>query len=283
MTGIALTRPLLFGDLARTLRKSGAMFRRDASLALSYDYLFWGNWIALGIQVLSFYFISKLIPDSPKYGFQHHAASYFQFIAINLAFVRFQATAIQCFQTAIRDDQLAGTLEAIMATPTSIPVIILSRGLWAFTLTMLQVAVFLLLAAGLGLNLGHANLGSTVLFILLTVACMSPLGVMAAASIMTFKQGAASTFLMGGLTQLFGGVFFPVSTLPPALQVISWLMPITHSLQGIRGAVHGASIAQLAPEAIWLTIASVILLPISLWLFARAVHVAKVDGTLGHY
>jgi ABC-2 type transport system permease protein len=265
------------------LRKAIALFQRDAALDLSYDFSFWSSWIAILVQVLTFYFISQLVGSSSKYGFGGKSASYFDFIVVNLAFVRFQATAIQCFQNGIRSDQLAGTLEAVMVTPTSLPVMILSRGLWAFTLTMMQVLLFMTLAVILGLDLSKINILSALVFTLLTIACMSPLGVMSAAGIMTFKQGGAQTFIMGGLTQLLGGVMFPISTLPWYLQYVSWALPITHALNGIRGAVHGATISQLAPDAIWLAVAATVLLPVSLWSFSRAVERAKVDGTLGHY
>jgi ABC-2 type transport system permease protein len=271
------------GRWRSVMRKAGAIFGCDAALTLSYDFSFWTGWIGIGVQVLSFFFISKLMGLSPKFGYGGHPARYFDFIVVNLAFVRFQATAVQCFQSAIRNDQLAGTLEAIMATPTSLPVIILSRGLWAFTLTFAQATLFMVLAVMLGLSLTHVNILSVIVFTLLTIACMSPLGVMSAASIMTFKQAGGTGFVMGGLTQLLGGVLFPVSTLPLMLQYVSWALPITHALDGIRGAVHGATLAQLAPEAIWLSIAGAILLPLSLWSFARAVQRAKMDGTLGHY
>lgn len=279
---IARALPLPRGWLG-VFRKSRAMFQRDAALALSYDFAFWASWLGICLQVFVFYFISTLIGPSTKFGFGGHAARYFDFIVVNLAFVRFQATAIQCFQTAIRDDQLAGTLEAIIATPTGLPTIILSRGLWAFTLTLMQVALFMILAVILGLNLTHVNILSALVFTLLTIACMSPLGVMSAAGIMTFKQATGSGFVMGGLTQLLGGVLFPVSSLPRLLQDVSWFLPIRHALDGIRGAIHGASLAQLAPDAIWLTVAAAILLPISLSSFTRAVQRAKMDGTLGQY
>ena len=265
------------------LRKSVASFVRDAKLALSYDMSFWTGWLAIVVQVVGFYFISKLIAASPKYGYGGHPASYFDFVVVNLAFVRFQATAIQCFQTAIRNDQMAGTLEVIMVTPTSLPIIILSRGVWAFTFTLAQVALFLVLAVAFGVDLTHVNLLTAAVFTVLTVLCMSPLGVMSAASIMTFKQAGATGFFMGSVTQLLGGVLFPVSLLPLPLQYLSWALPITHALNGIRGAVHGATVAQLAPDAIWLCVASAILLPISLWSFSRAVERAKADGTLGQY
>jgi ABC-2 type transport system permease protein len=100
---------------------------------------------------------------------------------------------------------------------------------------------------------------------------------------MTFKQAGNSALVMGSLSQLLGGVLSPVSTLPHVLQYVSWILPLTHALSGFRGAVHGATLAQLAPEALWLCVATTVMLPISLWSFARAVQRAKVDSTLGHY
>jgi ABC-2 type transport system permease protein len=283
MSTLVKRLPQIGGVVPEAIRKAGAMFRRDAAVALSYDVSFWFSWISILVQTLSFYFIGKLVQPSPRYGYGGHSSTYFDYVVINLAFVRFQATAIQCFQNAIRDDQLAGTLESIIATPTALPVIILSRGLWAFTLTFLQVVAFLLVAVILGLNLTHANLLTIFIFIFLTIACMSPLGVLSAAGIMTFKQASGAGFIMGGLTQLLGGVFFPVSTLPKDLQYLSWLLPITHALAGIRGGIHGASPSQLMPEILWLVIAAILLLPISLWSFGRAVKRAQLDGTLGQY
>ena len=40
---------------------------------------------------------------------------------------------------------------------------------------------------------------------------------------------------------------------------------------------------QLAPDALWLGIATIILLPLSLVIFTAALRHAKVDGTLGQY
>ena len=266
-----------------TLHKASAMFWRDAMLDFSYDITFWIRWISIITTVLGFYFISKLIAPSAQYGFGGQLATYFDYMVINLAFLRFQATAIQCFQNAIRNDQMTGTLEVLIATPTSLPTIVLSTGLWAFTLTLLQAVVTLAFGMLLGANLSHVNFASALAFTLLTIACTTPIGVMAAASIMTFKQAGPTGFVMTGAANLLGGGLFPISVLPVYLQYVSWTLPITHSLNGFRGAMHGASLAQLAPDALWLLIASAVLMPISLWLFARAVQRAKIDGTLGQY
>jgi ABC-type multidrug transport system permease subunit len=67
------------------------------------------------------------------------------------------------------------------------------------------------------------------------------------------------------------------------LQAVSWTLPITHALNGIRGAFHGATLRDLSPDAIWLTVATIVLLPFSLFIFRGAVARAKFDGTLGQY
>jgi ABC-2 type transport system permease protein len=244
---------------------------------------FWLGWVSIAGQVLAFYFMSKLVGPSRSFGFGGHPGSYFDYVIVNLAFVEFQTVAISSFQRAIRSDQMLGTLEAVLATPTGLPLIVLSSGLWAFTLTAVEVAVYLSIASLLGLNLTHTNLHTAIAFMLLTVACMSPVGVLSAASIMTFKQLGPTNWVANGLAMLLGGVLFPVSKLPVALQYVSWMLPITHALDGIRGAVNGATLVQLAPDALWLAGCAALLLPISLLAFSRAVRRAKLDGTLGHY
>ncbi|HXN09071.1 MAG TPA: ABC transporter permease [Candidatus Acidoferrales bacterium] len=271
------------GPRHSNLRKALAIFVRDARLALSYPMSFWLSWISIAGQVLAFYFMSKLIGPSKTFGFEGHESSYFDYVIVNLAFVQFQTVAIQSFQRAIRSDQMLGTLEAVLATPTSLPLIVLSSGLWAFALTAVEVAVYLGIASTLGLSLVHTNLATAAVFLLLTVACMSPVGVLSAASIMTFKQLGPTNWVANGLAMLLGGVLFPVSKLPVLLQGVSWMLPITHALNGIRGAVNGATVTQLAPDAVWMVVCAVVLLPISLFAFAAAVRRAKLDGTLGHY
>jgi ABC-2 type transport system permease protein len=265
-----------------TARKAAAIFMRDARLALSYPMGFWLGWVSIAGQVVAFYFVSKLIGPSRSFGFGH-STSYFNYVIVNLAFVEFQTVAIQSFQRAIRSDQMLGTLEAVLATPTTLPLIVLSSGLWAFTLTAVEVAVFLAFGAALGLDLSKTNLLTAAVFLLLTVACMSPVGVLSAASIMTFKQLGPTNWVASGLAMLLGGVLFPVAKLPMFLQYVSCMLPITHALNGIRGAVGGASVAALAPDAFWMVACAVVLLPISLVAFTRAVRRAKIDGTLGHY
>jgi ABC-2 type transport system permease protein len=269
--------------LSGAFDKTRAIFVRDARVALAYPSTFWGNWVGIAGQVVTFYFIAKLVGASRFYGVAGHPLTYFDYVAINLAFLRFQSVAIHSFQQAMRSQQMIGTLEVLLATPTSLPLMILASGLWAFVLTILQIAFFLAIAICFGLHLNHVNIVTALVFLGLTAVAMSPLGVLSAASIMTFKQEAPTSLLFGGFGALLSGVFFPIDKLPHAMKAIAWLIPITHSLNGIRGASAGASLSDLAPDAWWLAVMTVVLGPIALYAFSRAVRRAKVDGTLGDY
>jgi ABC-type multidrug transport system permease subunit len=269
---------------ATRLSKVGAIFRRDAIVAFSYPGNFALSWMGIVIEVVIAWYISRLVPASPKFSAAGGVAvGYFQYLAINSAFVRFQAAALNSFAESIRDAQLTGTLEIVLATPTHLPTLVLSSAVWSFTYTTLQTALFLAIAVLFGLDLHHVNFLTAIVFLVLTVGAVSPLGVLAAALSMVIKKTGPIEWISNSTASLFGGVYLPLARLPFALQAIGWCLPITHALAGFRAAASGVPLSEVAGDAIWLLVASVILTPLSLWLFVRAVNKARVDGTLAMY
>ncbi|MBV9438505.1 MAG: ABC transporter permease [Candidatus Eremiobacteraeota bacterium] len=260
-----------------------AIFRRDAIVTVSYPGNFAITWLSIVVEVTMAWYISRLVPASARFGTGGEVVPYFQYLAINFAFVRFQTAALNSFAEAIRDGQLTGTLEVVLATPTSLPVLVLSSGAWSFTLTAVQTAVYLLVAVGFGLDLRHVDAVTAAVFLFLTVAAVSPLGVLAAALAMVIKKTGPVEWISTSSATLFGGVFLPLAALPPVLRWIGWALPITHALNGLRAATSGVALRAVAGDALWLLGATVVLMPLSLWLFVRAVNKARVDGTLAMY
>lgn len=263
--------------------KPRAIFLRDAKLALSYPLWFALQWIGIGASATSLFFVSKIVPPSHSFSFSGSSASYFEFALVNVAFLTFQTAALASFDNAIRDDQVRGTLEATFATPTSVRLIVLSSALWAFTIASLNVLGYLAIGTAFGLHLDHLNLPACIALVLLTITATVPIGILSAAGVMVFKQGAPVQFLFNLAVSLLAGVLFPITVLPVWLQYVSWLMPTTHALHGIRGAVQGASFGQLSSDMLWLFVLSIFLLPFALWVFRCAVARAKNDGALAHY
>jgi ABC-2 type transport system permease protein len=284
MSATTVSRQPASSPLAAALAKVGAIFRRDVIVALSYPGNFALAWLGIVIDVVVAFYISRLIPPSPSFSPTGTVVvGYFQYVAVNAAFVRFQTAALNSFAESIRDAQLTGTLEIVLSTPTQLHTLILSSAVWSFAYTTLQTAVYLVIAVGFGLNLSHVNLLTAGIFLILTVGAVSPLGVLAASLSMVIKKTGPVEWLSTASASLFGGLYYPLKRLPVALQAVGWILPITHSLNGFRAAVAGLPIAAVASDAIWLLVASLILMPFSLWMFAKSVGKARVDGTLSMY
>jgi ABC-2 type transport system permease protein len=269
---------------AARFAKVAAIFRRDALVALSYPGNFALSWMGLVIEVVIAWYISQIVPPSTKFSPDGSVAiGYFQYIAINSAFVRFQSAALNSFAESIRDAQLTGTLEIVLATPTRLTTLVLSSAVWSFTYTTLQTVLFLGIAVLFGLNLTHVDYVTTVVFLVLTVGAVSPLGVLAASLSMVIKKTGPIEWLSVSTAALFGGMYLPLRLMPHWLQILGWTLPITHALNGFRAAAAGVPLRAAAPDAIWLLVASLVLMPFSLWVFAKAVGKARVDGTLSMY
>ena len=186
----------MFADVATAGRKVRATFLRDARLMMSYRLAFLLDWFAIVASVTGLWFVSKLVPASSVFG-AGHVATYFQYAVINVAFVTLQSAALQSFENSIRNEQVYGTLEAVLATPTSVSLIVLSAGAWAFTLAFIQVALYLAMASLFGLDLAHVNLASLAVFLILTITATVPVGVIGAAAIVRFKQAAPTQSIFG--------------------------------------------------------------------------------------
>jgi ABC-2 type transport system permease protein len=267
---------------AAAVQKVGATFLRDARLMMSYRVAFVLECLAVVASVAGLWFVSKLVAPSTAFG-GGHVATYFEYALVNVAFVTLQTAALQSFENSIRNDQVFGTLEAVLATPTNVSLVVLAAGAWAFTLAFFQVGLTLAFGSLFGLHFDHVNLGALAVFVALAITATVPLGVISAAIIVRFKQGTPTQFILNRAATLLAGVLFPVSLLPLWLQACSWLLPITHALNGIRGAFHGATVGDMGSDAVWLAVATVLLVPLSLLAFRSAVERAKFDGTLGQY
>ncbi len=263
--------------------KARAIFLRDAKLALSYGPNLVLMLASVAVSVTTAYFISRAAGRNPGVDFGGVDVTYFDYLAVNLAFVRYQSTALISFADVIRDNQTTGTLEITLATPTGLPTLVLSSGLWAFTFCSLQTAIYLAMAGLLGLSFAHVDLPLLASVLLLTILCSSPLGVLAAAMAIIFKKTGPIDFFMQTTTMIFGGVYLPVSALPHTLAQISWWFPISHALAAIRVAMGHGTFASVRGDLVWLVVATVVLMPLALGVFSQAVRSAKMDGTLHSY
>jgi len=90
--------------------------------------------------------------------------------------------------------------------------------------------------------------------------------------------------ILGSLSFFLSGVMYPVSVLPAWLRGLGNLLPLTHALNALRGALlGGASPAQIGDSLLALLVFSAVLAPLGAAVFVLALRRARADGSLSHY
>lgn len=267
------------------LKIIGSFIKRDWWIESSYRLAFFLQFIGIFFSVTMFYFISLLFGESASQYLTRYNADYFSFVLIGIAFSSYLSVGISGFSNSIRQAQTTGTLEAMLTTPARGGTIIFSSSLWQYIITTIRVLVYLLIGVlFMHVSFRNANILSALVIIILSIFAFSSIGIVAASFIMVLKRGDPITWIITSFSSLLGGVYYPVDLLPPALQWLAFLIPITYTLDAMRLALlNGYTLSQLQTQILALLAFCIILIPVSFISFRFAVRKAKTDGSLTHY
>ncbi len=265
--------------------KLGAFLWKDLLEASSYRLAFIMQFGGLFMVLVVFFFLSRLLEDAFLPHLEQYGGNYFSFALIGIALATFTSLSLQTFRSTIRRSQTNGTMEALLSTRTRLPTIILGSSQYSFAFGAVQVVVYLVAGAVIfKADLAWGSMFGALLALSLTVLSTAGLGILSASFIMVLKQGDPLSFLVSGGSWLLSGVAYPVTVLPTGLQSFSPFVPMTHGLEAMRQSLlMGASIGDIAPQLLALTLFAAVLLPTSLFAFRFAVHRAKMAGSLSHY
>ncbi len=262
--------------------KLGAFAWHGFEMARSYRLNFAARYFAAFVTVVFYVFLAemferagvKVVPGTDT----------FTFLLIGGAFSKYVEIGMSSLSNTLREEMLMGTLEPLLATATPMTLALLGPSVFLVGEGTLLVLAQLLMGALLGADFSRANWPAAIVATVLLVGCLYCWGLIAAAFTLRTKRPEPVGAIAGALTYLFSGVFVPVALLPPAMQVISYLLPFTYGLQALRGALlQGRGLAGVWQEIAALLIFTVALLPIALFSLRAATRHLRQSGALGHY
>ena len=266
----------------RLLTKVWAFLVRDFLSDVSYRLAFVLQLGGMLFAVLVFYYASRMInPETPGLD----GVEPFPWLLVGAGFQIYFSTALYSFSEKVRGEQVLGTLEAMLVSPTPTSVVIFSSTAWDFTWGALRLVVYLLSAVFIfGVHLDVKSPLALALGIGLTLLSSAGIGMLSASFILYFKRGDPVNLLLTMGTTFFGNVFFPSKLLPgPAQAVAAWL-PMSWSLKVVRGALlKGASFSDLSGELGRLAVLTALLVPLGLLGARIAIRRAKREGSLVQY
>lgn len=271
--------------VAAELAKVPAFLRRDFLLALSYRTTFVADIAGMLVQVLMFYFVGRLVSSNALPAYGGARTSYLEFVVVGIALNTFIAIGLGQVAASVRSEQLMGTLESLLVTPTAPTTIQIGSVAYQLLYVPIRTVVFLTVAAaafGLDFKLGGFTIAAFV--ILVFVPFVWGLGLITAAGMLTFKSGRSGIGFFIALLGLASGVFFPLELLPNWIQQASWANPLALAIESMREALlGGAGWGDVALKLVILTPLSALSLTAGVIAFRLALRREKRLGTLGLY
>jgi ABC-2 type transport system permease protein len=228
--------------LVAEARKLPAFLRRDFLTMLSYRAAFIGDLLAIAVQAVMFGFVAKLVDPSSLPTYNGNSTGYFEFVMVGVVIATVSGLLLQKVATAIREEQMMGTLEALLVTPTSPTTV--QAGSAAFDLLFIPVRMAVLLLAvaltfGLGFDAG--GIVPTLVLLMSFVPFVWGLGLVVAAVIVTFRRGGGVIGFLMSILGLASGAFFPLTLLPGWIQTIAEGNPVAIVMEGTREALIGGA------------------------------------------
>ncbi len=271
--------------LARALRKILSLFQRDVAVARSYRVVFIVQFFEILFGVASFYYLSRFIDTPELRRALPQGGTYFGFVLIGVGFFDYLGVALNAFDESLSEARQNGTLEYLLVTQTSLPVILVGSVVYPFVLLSLRTVVYFAWGIALfGFPISQPNWIGAIIVLVSSVLAFIGLGVLSASYTLVFKRGNPVKWIFLGVAGLVSGVMYPVSILPAPLQWAGRLIPVTYSLQAMRQALlNHASLPVLWPSIRALLLFAVVLLPASLAAFSWALRRTKITGTLVHF
>jgi ABC-2 type transport system permease protein len=268
----------------RVLGVLAAFLRRDLAVDVSYRATFALQLVSSLFLLALFFYLSRVIDQAEFSASQHLSSGYFGYAAVGLGLLQIVQVSLGSFSRKLRDEQTTGTFEALMSTPASPSLIILSSA--AYDLLRATFDGLLLIAAaivifGLDIDAGVGGLTVAVVAMLGCIGLFASIGVVVAAFTVIFKRGTAFLGVVVTALALLGGVYFPIEVMPEPLETVARAIPFTWGLDVVRAALLGGEVDPAKLGGLFASVA--VLMPLALLGFRASLWRARRTGTLAQY
>ncbi len=257
-------------------------FLEEASYPLKVVFGFGAAIVSIGFLVIFADFVGATMAGSGEGRMAH---GYLPFALVGLSFHTLLDTALRELSSRIRRAQMQGTFEALLATSTPLPVLMLALPLYPLLRTCSRFVLLLLFGwLVLDVPLSFGNWPVVLVAFGLAVTVFTAIGLVFAGLTVVFKQTEPLIAVFNASCFFLGGVIVPSGELPAVLQWVGVLLPITPALEAFRiAAIDGGDFAAAGPVLGQLAVFAVVLVPFSVVVFRWSIRQALRDGSLGHY
>ncbi len=252
--------------------------------AFSYRLRMTFSIMTLPLAVVPLYFIAGALQPLMAESIKNEGQQYFGFVVVGVITVWFLSTSVGALPGALGSGVATGTLEALLSTPSRLPVLFAGMIGYGFNWIGIRTVIFLTAAWFLGAPVVWSRGWLALGILFLIVLAYLPFGVLAASLVLAFRTDGRLPQLVGSLSVFLGGVYFPTHVIPSWIEKVSIALPLTYGLRALRRTLlEGASFATVAQDLAILSAFIVVLFGVSTLAFSQSLRYAKRAGTLTQY
>lgn len=266
------------------MRKVLALVRAGWLVALSYRLQMAFSVAGILVVVAPLYLIAQALQPVMAASIQHEGRNYFGFLVVGMITVLLVTSSVNAFAEALQSGIDRGTLEALLTTPTRLPLLL--AGMVGYNFSWTGVRGLLILLAGwvLGAQLAWSHSVQALAVLVLILLAYIPFGLTAAAFILAFRTTGPWPQVLVTVSVFLGGVYYPTHVIPSWLQGLSTVIPLTYGLRALRRTLlDGAGWNIVGGDVTILAAFVVVLLAASVVAFSLSLRYARRAGTLAQY
>src|SRR5215218_6344294 len=169
------------------MHKVWALVRSNWLAASSYKLGFLLSFGSLVLSVVPIFFVTRALQATMADVIRGQGGQYFAFLVVGLISINVVAATVYALPGGLQNATSTGTLEALLATPTSVWALLLGLSGYEILFSLLRSAVMLIAAAVMGARVEWQQIGASVPIIALIVLAHLPVAIITAAMVLAFR------------------------------------------------------------------------------------------------
>jgi len=268
--------------ISRLIAANNAFMVLGWRQAISYPLGFVMTQLSNFVPIFVFYFVATQV-NNPSQGF---GSDYFTSVVIGLLGVKILDTGLRGFGLQMDMAINRGWLEMFLVEPVRWRYLPIAMSQWPVAQGLFAVVTTIGITILLGADFNPSGIPLALLIGALGLIAGLAIGTLSAAVKVLAKSGDPILHLYTLAAQIFSGVYFPINDLPEPLRLLSYLLPHTYVIQGLRRVLAPGDFATglSTPTLIWtLVIFSALAYPFAIWVWGRSLNYGRQLGVLSGY
>jgi ABC-2 type transport system permease protein len=239
--------------------------------------------LATFVPIVTFKFVADLVgPSGAEVAFD-----YYTFVVLGVATMSVLGVTLNSFGGAMLNFVTQGQLEMFLMEPMPWRALPFALVPWPTFQAFVTASLMVLVSIPLGAEYMLSGVPAAIVIVFMGFASTLAVGILGASIKVLSKRTDPVLQLYTIAASVLSGAFFPLELLPSWLRAFSWVIPHTYVIQALRRVLMPTGEVLPGPTA-WQAIAalsvfSVVMYPIALWVFGRALEYGRRIGALSGY